>query len=473
MEITIARSRCKDSLVWAFEQLQGQVNQSQIEKITELIAQTMTGPWRYFHTTEHIFEVGGLRDENLDKTDGSVDVIEILAALFHDLVYVQADQGVNCNISRYTAPFVLDDRGTLVIEKASELPHDLMFEIVTAVFGLAPSQALSPFNGQNEFLSALIAAQALGPLLSPSDIAQIVACIEATIPFRPLSPSGLTPSERLYQHLLKANHQFNFGWDKNQTIAAVKRAVRLANRDVENFAFPNSADFLDNTWNLMPETNHELLNSDSYTVQGYRKSLQKMETFMNFLKPELVFQRFMGEPDEQTYSQLIDKTRKNLEVARLYLGIKLITIGILEAISYSLGRNVPLSTVMGELPRPGTNTPTLDQFLPNIPITQPPETALEAEVLALLVQGRNQESDYDLKNSPVATFIIKSIGFASVEPLLKQAKAFFSGAIQPTEFLGEFKPEVVDTILNAVVQVFEKRIAVLNRLRQESPLSKV
>lgn len=473
MELTIARTRCKDSLVWAIEQLEGRDNQSQIEKITELIAQTMTGPWRYFHTTEHIFEVGGLREEHIYETEGSVDGIEILAALFHDLVYVQVDHGVNFNISRYTAPFVLEDRGKLVLAKASELPNDLMFEIVTAVFGLAPGEALSPFNGQNEFLSALIAAKALEPLLSPSNIAQIAACIEATVPFRPLSPSGLTPSERLYQRLIRVNHQFNFGWDETQTISAVKRAVRLANRDVENFAFPNSAHFLDNTWNLMPETNHELLNSDSYTVQGYRRSLQKMEEFMNFLKPELVFQRFMGEPDELTYSQLIDKTRKNLEVARLYLAIKLITIGILEAISYRLGRNVPLSTVMGELPRPGTNTPTLDQFLPDIPIAQRPATDLEAEVLALLVQGRNQESDYDLKNSPVATYIIKSVGFASVEHLRKQAKAFFSGAISATEFLGEFNPEVLDTILNAVVQVFEKRIAVLNRLRQDSSLSKV
>lgn len=473
MEITIARTRCQDSLVWAIEQLQGKVNPVQIEKITELIAQTMTGRWRSFHTTEHIFEVGGLRDEDIYESNGSVDAIEILSALFHDLVYVQADHGVNFNISRYTAPFVLEDRGKLVIAKETELPHDLMFEIVTAVFGFTPNQALDSLNGQNEFLSALIAAKALEPVLSPSNIAQIVACIEATIPFRPLSRAGLSPSERLYQHLLKANHQFKFGWDENQTIAAVKRAVRLANRDVENFAFPDSGDFLDNTWNLMPETNHELLNSDSYTVQGYRRSLQKMEAFMNFLKPELVFQRFMGEPDELTYSQLIDKTRKNLEVARLYLGIKLITIAILEAISYSLGRNVPLSTMMGELPRPGTNTPTLDQFLPDVTLAQPPETALEAEVLALLVQGRNQESDYDLKNSPVATFIIKSIGFASVEPLLKQAKAFFSKEISATKFLGEFNPAVLDTILNAVVQVFEQRITALNRLRQESPLSKV
>jgi hypothetical protein len=460
MELELARARCKDRLIWAIEQLEGKVDPTQIEKITELIIQTMSGPWRYFHTTEHIFEVGG-----------SVDAIEVLAALFHDIVYVQVDHGMNLNISRYLAPFILEDKGKLVIEKAATLPNDLMFEMVAAVFGLVPGEILSPFKGQNEFLSALIAAMALEPLLSPSLIAQIAACIEATIPFRDLSPSGLSPSERLYERLIKANHHFNFDWDEAQTITVVKRSVRLVNRDVENFAFPNSADFLDNTWNLMPETNHELSNADSYTVQGYRRSLHKMEEFMNYLKPELVFQQFMGEPDDPTYRILISRTHKNLEVARLYLAIKVITIAILEAISYRLGRNIPLSTLMGELPRPGTITPTLAQFLPDVLITQEPATTLQTEVLDLLIQGRNQESVYDLKNSPVATYIIKSIGFSSVGHLLKQAKAFFAGAISATEFLRELKSEVLSTIINAVEQVFANRIEALRELSQDTTFS--
>src|SRR5919202_6465985 len=460
MELELARARCKDRLVWAIEQLEGKVDPTQIEKITELIIQTMSGPWRYFHTTEHIFEVGG-----------SVDAIEVLAALFHDIVYVQVDHGMNLNISRYLAPFILEDKGKLIIEKVATLPKDLMFEIVGAVFGLVPGETLSPFKGQNEFLSAVIAAKALEPLLLPSLIAQIAACIEATIPFRGLSPSGLSPSERLYERLIQANHQYNFGWDEEQTIAIVKRSVRLVNRDVENFAFPNSADFLDNTWNLMPETNHELSNADSYTVQGYRRSLHKMEEFMNYLKPELVFQQFMGEPDDPTYRILISRTQKNLEVARLYLAIKIITIAILEAISYRLGRNIPLSTLMGELPRPGTSTPTLAQFLPELIITLKPETRLECEVLALLIQGRNQESVYDLKNSPVATYIVQSIGFASVGHLLNQAKAFFSGAISSTDFLRELKSEVLIKIINAVEQVFANRIEALRELSQETTFS--
>jgi hypothetical protein len=460
MELAVARTRCKNTLVWAIAQLNGKDDPAQIEKITELIIQTMTGPWRYFHTTEHIFDVGGSGE--------LVDAIEVLAALFHDIVYVQVDHGINLNISRYLVPFILEENGKLAIEDSESLPKDLMFEIVAAVFGFASSETLSPFKGQNEFLSAIVAAKTLEPLLSPSIIAGIAACIEATIPFRCLSSSGLSPSETLYQRLVKANHRFNFGWDEAQTIAMVKRAVRVTNRDVENFAFPNSADFLDNTWNLMPETNHELSNADSYTIQGYRRSLHKMEEFMNFLKPEIVFQRFRDEPDEQTYNMLISRTGKNLEVARLYLAIKLITIAILEAISYRLGRGIPLSALMGELPKPGTITPTLDQFLPNLPIVREPNTDLETEVLELLIQGRKQESIYDLKNSPVATYIIKSIGFASVEHLLKHAKAFFANPILAKDFLRELNPEVLRTIINAVEQVFVNRIEALHQLSQDA-----
>ncbi|HEY9833635.1 MAG TPA: hypothetical protein V6D26_23995, partial [Stenomitos sp.] len=196
MDLDVAHTRCKDRLVWAIEELQGKVEPTQLETITELIIQTMTGPWRYFHTPDHIFEVGG-----------SVNAIEVLAALFHDLVYVQVDHGVSINIGSYIAPFVKEVKGTevkeakgkpvkgqLVIREDSDMPSSLMFDIVATIFGFSPSQVLSPMAGQNEFLSALIAARSLEPVLSPGMIAQIVACIEATIPFRPLSPSGLTPS---------------------------------------------------------------------------------------------------------------------------------------------------------------------------------------------------------------------------------------------------------------------------------------
>jgi hypothetical protein len=447
MELELAYTRCRNSLVWAIEQLQGKGELTQLEHIAELITQAMTGPWRYFHTTEHIFEVGG-----------SVDAIEVLSALFHDLVYVQVDHGVSINISSYITPFVKEVKGQIVIRPADELPSSRMFDIVGTVFGQAPGVILSPMSGQNEFLSALIAALSLSPFLSESQIAEIAACIEATIPFRSVSSSGLTPSELLYQRLVTANDQFNFGWSDVQTIEVVKRAVRIVNRDVENFAYANSADFLDNTWNLLPETNHELINyTNSYTVVGYRLSLQKMEGFMHFLSPERVFQQFRGEPDDSTYLKLLKRTKKNLEVAKLYLGTKLVSIALIEALSASLGRDIPVSTMMGELPIPGIKTPALVDFLPDIQNPRKPSSELEIEVLGLLSQGRNQESPYDLKNSPIATFIVKSIGFDQMAHLIKFSKEFFAGKISASEFLDKCDADVVRTIAVGVRQLFESR----------------
>jgi hypothetical protein len=457
-ELEVAYQRCKERLVWAFEQLQCEVALTELETIAELITQAMTGQWRYFHTTEHIFEVGG-----------SVDPIEVLAALFHDLVYVQVDHGVSLNIGSYITPFVKEVKGQIVIRDAKELPDSVMFKIVAAVFGFAPGQALSPFNGQNEFLSALITALILSPLLSQSQIAQIAACIEATIPFRPLSASGLSPGELLYQRLLDANNQFNFGWSDAQTIEVVQRSVRLTNRDVENFAYENSADFLDNTWNLMPETNHELTNvNSSYTVAEYRWSLQKMEGFMNFLAPERVFQQFRGEPDEQTYRQLLSRTSKNLEVAKLYLGCKLVSIAVIEALATRLGRDIPVSTMMGELPTSDIKTPALVDYLPNIESLTKPETELESQVLELLSKGRNQDSPYDLKNSPIATFMVKSVGFGEMRRLIECAKEFFAGEISAAEFIGKCDTDTVKAIAVGVGKLFESRARCVASLDSES-----
>lgn len=459
MDLGQDQQRCSERLIWAIEQLQGKVNQSQLDKISGLIIQTMTGPWRYFHTPEHIFEVGD-----------SGDAVEVLAALFHDLVYVQVDQGISVNISSYISPFVEEIGGQLFIRKREDLPSDRPFELVMTIFGFAPQQGLAPTAGQNEFLSAVIAGKSLESLLALDLVAQIAACIEATIPFRPRLDSGLTASDRLYQRLIAANQTFGFGWSETKTIEAVERAVRVANRDVENFASPSSAHFLDNTWNLIPETNHDLKNSNSYTVQGYRTSIQKMEGFMNFLKPELVFQRFQNEPAEDTYQALLQRTAKNLEVSRLYLGTKLVSIAIIEALSLRIGRQIPISTMMGELPSLGLTAPQLEHFLPEIPVYCEPETAIEKDVLELLEKGRSLDSFYDVKNSPIATFVVKSIGFAEVRQLLGHARDFFKGTISAEEFLAKCRSNVVWTVTNGILELFESRKIALRGVNSNLPV---
>lgn len=479
------QDRCLERLYWSIQKLHGKIDSGKISRIAELIIQTMSGPWRYFHTSEHIFEVGE-----------TGDAIEVLAALFHDLVYVQVDQGVSVNISAYISPFVKEINGQLIIRDRLELPSDPLFEMVTQIFGFTVGQALIPTAGQNEFLSALIAAKCLENALTPETIAEIAACIEATIPFRGRSETGLSASDRLYGRLCQTSQMFGFNWSDEDVVTIVKRSVRLANRDVENFAYPASADFLNNTWNLLPETNHDLANTNSYTVNGYRDSLKKMEGFMHFLKPDLVFQKFQNEPEPATYQELIARTNKNLEIARLYLGSKLLSIAVIEALSWRIGRDIPLATMMGELPFRGLTVAQLENFLPTVEVMpHPPESDLEWEVLGLLEKGRSESSSYDIKNSPVATFMIKFIGFQEARHLLVKAKEFFKLADEAREaadeawknqdesqqrqefykgvqaaetFLAACDRAVIEPITNGVLQVFESRKVAMRGLNLQS-----
>jgi len=447
------RKQCLQKLIWATAQLEVEVAEAKLEKIAELIVQTMTGPWRYFHTPEHIFEVGG-----------SENAIEVLAALFHDVVYVQVDQSVNFNLTYYIAPFIRQVGEQLVILESSELPSDLMFEMVMSVFGFTPGQELSPMAGQNEFLSALVGAKVLETFLEPSILLQIVACIEITIPFRARSPEGLTPSDRLYERLQSTNSKFNLKLTDAQMGESVKRAVRLSNRDVGSFANPSAARFLDNTWSLLPETNHNLKNSTTYTVHQYRMALQKMEGFMHFLKPELVFHQFDGEPNDHHYRSMLAKAQNNIEIARIYLGSKLASIAILEALSLRCGQDIPLSTmVAGGLPDRGNSKDKLSDMLPTIEKLYEPKTEIEFEVLKLLEVGRTKSSAYDIKNSPLATFMVKYMGFDEILFQLKRAKEFFKGNISAEDFISGCDPHVLEVVTNGVQRLFDSRKAALCR----------
>ena len=452
MSTATDKQKCLDCLTKAIADLHGQVDIPQLTKISNLIIQTMTGPWRSFHTPNHIFEVG----------EGG-DAIEVISALFHDLVYVQVDQGVSVNISRYISPYIKQDREQLVILEIPELQEDTIFKMVTMLFGFEDGQPLLPMSGQNEFLSALIASKALENMLPLSNLTEIAACIEATIPFRPKLESGLTCSDLLFGRLVEANEQFNLGWDDSQIGEVVKRAVRLSNRDVQNFASPNSSRFLNNTWNLIPETNHDLRNVNSYSVHGYRVSMQKMEGFMNFLSPEIVFRRYRNEPDEKTYYKLLAQTNQNLEVSRLYLGTKLTSIAILEALSFRIGRDISLSTMMGELPIEDKPVVGLEQFLTEIETPYSPSNPIEAEVLELLDKGRTLDSSYDVKNSPVATFMVKSLGFEEMQRMLMLSKEFFKGNLTSEELIASCDSHVMSMLKSAVLKLFDSRIASLSQ----------
>jgi hypothetical protein len=295
---------------------------------------------------------------------------------------------------------------------------------------------------------------------------EIICCIETTIPFRPDDDQGLSAAMKLFNRLQAVNQKYDLGLGQTNLEDTIRRAIRLSNRDVGSFANPSPARFLDGTWDLLPETNHNLHNRSSYTVAEYRQALQKMEGFMNFLKPEIIFQRFMGEPSEQDYATLISQSEHNLQVGRLYLGCKLFTIGFLEAISRRLGRDIPVSSMMGELPSQGDEElrSKLIDYIPEIDSAFPLKDEIEEEVLDLLEKGRCQSASYDLKNSPLATYIVKSIGFDAVRHQCDRSKLFFRGELTQEQFLEGVNPEITLTVIKGITKLFEQRQASLSKI---------
>lgn len=448
--------RCKRLLYWSVESLTAPLSESkkiELEEIAHLIVESMTGTWRYFHTTEHIFEVGG--------TD---DPIEILAAFFHDMVYTQVDYGIHINVSSYICPFIHEKDGYLFIR--TKTPESDLFELLLLIFGFEKGQKLMPFSGQNEFLSALVAIQALASYLEHSHLAQVAACIEATIPFRK-THNGISCYDRLRERLENVNQIFGFLWNSEEIDQILFRCIRVATRDIENFGSPDPVRFLDNTWNLMPETNHDLRTPNSYSISGYRTSMMKMLNFLKTLTPEQIFHQYKSVPNDIELQQYFENTRRNLRIAELYLKSKILTIGILETLSYRIGRNTPLSTLIGEIPKGKMVIPTLDYFLPVLEKPYIPKNSLEETVLDVLTYGINKETTYDIKNSPITAFLVRAIGFSKVEELYESLLDYYSEKINAEEFLAKCDPFIVEVIVNGAIQIFELRIQYLKKTIKE------
>ena len=432
--------------------------------VAEIVIQSMTGVWRRFHTVHHVFQVGG--DD---------DPIEQLAGLFHDVVYLQVDQRIPLNLAARLTPYVREvislDGTTgekLRIRDANDCADDAEFLAVRRMFGLEFGDELPAFAGQNEFLSALVAAKVLAPVFTPAVIVQVIACIEATIPFRVFKDGAPDASEVMRGRLVALARELALGWSATDIDAVVRRGVRLANRDVQGFASEDVAVFLDDTWHLIPETNHNLLSSSTYTVRDYRVSLQKMHGFLSSLRAEAVFRRFGDEPDERTHAARIAAAARNLGIARHYLGAKLVSIAFLEALSLRFAPEVALSALMGELAQDDAySIGTLESLLPPLPPAVVPRDDIEAAVRSLLEQGRHVDVQYDIRHSPIAALFMRTMGFERMTVLHKASTDFFAALSAARDshgrraaaehFLTGFDATLTEKIAACIAELFDRR----------------
>lgn len=418
-----------------FADLHASVPSQELEAIAITVHNAMSVEGRHFHTPEHIL--------GLVETSNPV---QSLAAMFHDLVYYQVDHGFSPEVFAFICPYLQEsDAGFFLLQE--NYPTERPFRMALEIFDFSLGQTLTPDEGLNEFASALVMCHKLSGLVPEKELLQAIAFIEATIPFRADAGTDCQTFAALEARLARTCARYQVLMTPQEIEQTVQGAVLFANRDVENFAEPSPASFLDNTWKLLPENNIALRTSGQYSIREYRQALQRMHSFLCLLTAEQVFHQYKGAPPQAQYQRLLEAARHNIETARTYLGIKLLTIALLEALADVSGGDAPVSLFMGDLRKHSADQVSLEDYLP--PVQAARDIDPSSDVYSLLETGRASQLDFDLRNSPLSLFIYSTLGPQKVRQYLVEAKAMFAGHLTAHEFLQRMDSRLVSDIAEA------------------------
>lgn len=394
------------------------LSESQLQKIEEisfLVYNSYQAPTRTFHDIKHLS----------DLTKGA-DPIQNAAIIFHDVIYASTDGGLSDAQRKYIDDIIVEkDDGKIFITE-NKLEEDV--EIVMEIFGFSYGQELNPFKGLNEFLSNCIATRFYKSLNLnnsssswPSLNAKITVCIEATIPFRGRDDEGRTAREALFHRLESANQKYKIGMSEDEMVEAIQRAAILSNCDVENFSSKDLADFLYNSFKLMPETNVPLRGKTFY-LSDYAIALKKMAGFLEFLDPNNIYSSFR---DPQQSVELREKTvmaKKNIRMALTYFQCIYLEISLLLAIAELSGGDVPISYFRGDKPN-SLSRGSSRQIHRFLKYRRKPSRSIsyDPKVLRVLQKGLKKDIPFTTNTSPVASFLYTHIGDEGLQACMKHA----------------------------------------------------
>ncbi len=206
----------------------------ELESWACIIYESMSAPSRTFHSVQHVFDVAV-----------GADCIQKMAAFFHDIIYYSIDGGLSKVQHDMLRDIITESNGVVAI---TEEKLDKNMSMTIDIFGFKSGQILDKFRGLNEFLSASTAVRCYQGNMDAKLLVAIVACIEATIPFRREDALGRCPAEALFDRLVKINVTYELDLTEDDLVKIVQRAVDLGNRDLANFSTPEHAVFLSNTW---------------------------------------------------------------------------------------------------------------------------------------------------------------------------------------------------------------------------------
>lgn len=441
-----AINRILSMFLAAFRDLSAQVPMKDVERLAILVHHSMQHARRTYHTSVHLFELAE-----------GMNARQTLAVLFHDIVYYQIDGGFPDKARPLLETTVRVDGDQVIL-----LPFgagDRCVAMCADLFGFKAGDRLPLYGGMNEFMSAVVATKLLQPYLGTADLIAIVNCIEATVPFRGPDATGQPVFERAAARVAAVSQSLGAGLAPDDVGRIVTDAVVMANRDVASFSEANPGYFLSTTWQLIEESNAPLAVAGVYSIQDYRGALMRMERFLDSLNPDTVFHSYRGTPSAEDLAALQAATKRNLDFSVTYLGAKIVSMALLEALALETGGDCPMAMMLGDLRSHGVPK-RVENFLPPLAEEKPTDPAL----LAVLEKGRARETANDLTASPLTAYIYRSEGHEGMIRALALAKQLYAGEHTPRHFLSTLRPELARDVAHACARIAISRAAALTAL---------
>lgn len=408
--------------------------------VARLILDSMRTSGRVYHNMQHVFDI----------SETMKDPVLILSALFHDVIYYSIDKSFSEEQAKPLEGVLLDVHSSEDLVLAKEFADPLVDNVVR-LYGFEPGAPL-PKLGTNEFLSAMIGVRVLEKWLETPYLMQIAACIEATIPFRPVSEDGKNPMDRMYDRLKLVCPCQSEEWLERTVIMA----AATANCDLCSFDSDNRDFFLDSSWKLIPEARPALLNEDCALMEFYDEffALEGRTKFLTGAVPN-IFQSFRQSITDEQMDAKRAKTHENLKVMSEYAQVRMLQLMVL----------VDFVKVMGEDPTSMPLRPLLRMELPKLSeiseVSSPDEESPlgltkneQEEVRNWLVCGRRACFAWDPAISPLGAYLYDSLGPQGVAAAVEIGRNQKPGSHELLKFL---PVDVLTTIASSLSAVLPDR----------------
>ena len=427
----------------ALKHLGNPTSSLEIEKLCFFVVTAMGSELRDYHKPEHPLDVSKRQTP-----------VATLAAIFHDIVYVQVDPSWKTFLKDHLGNFLPNETLVLDAKHIYGIERNPVRKAIISIFGMENRTDVMPGKGINELLSAIVMESLLSSFISDKQILFVAACIEATIPFRGKDSEGRSCAEVLSSRMNRISKTINLEISMEDIAGTISSARELVENDLSSFAHPRLNTFISNTWNVMNENNATLRNT-FFTVSEYRKAVYGVIPFLNSLDPH---QMFWNDPNSLDIKQktMTENAEKNIRLGAEYLNMVGLSLSLVEAVSLECGGDAPFETIVGSTRKSREHVPRSVGAC----LTARDGRELDPDeklVFQILKNGRDLRARFDRKECPIGAYLYQALNKVELKSSFSLAQKFHKQEISSMDFIRSFPEFVRSEIINALLKTNDLR----------------